>query len=347
MNRVSRTVACAVLAAAGLAAPVMAQDENQAGQPQPPSKSPSRAVAEQPKVQRFDLNFPGGTVADFVKLLQSTPGINANIVVSTEAEMFVLGKMSLRQVTLNDAAQAIRTAKMPDSMSGDRYIYQIRLEERGEMWLVDRTIGGTKQAAFNERSYDPVTVMDLPSGQGVKNPEVVLSAIEGALNMLGSSAPRPMISYHKETGLLFLAAQPAQVDTVRQVLSAIYGQNEREKAEQLAFEASRLTQALEVPDLSAALNKVKGLKETCEKIDSLKVETAARVATLEARLEVANKQVDEERRRAGMMVERAEAEREAMRKELAQYRAMVDSMRAERDRQRQAERGAAENEKPK
>jgi len=175
------------------------------------------------------VQFPGGTVTQYVRVLQSVvPG--ANIVVSRRASEVTLAGIELRDVGLETAVWAIRSAG-PEAGSWDidtlpsmrrgTVAFGVDVRERPEM--LERRSGSIDR--LEVFSLAPVAdVQGKSSFPGALGAEVVLGAVKQAVEIAAERAPGQAgaeLKYHKESGLLIVRGGPEALDAVRQVLGKL------------------------------------------------------------------------------------------------------------------------------
>lgn len=206
MHRAARTtmLTLAALASLVVAAPLSAQNT-----PQPAAQQ--QAPQPDPAPGRFDIDFAGGTVDQYVEAIRRAHPA-ANIVVLAGAGAYGVPAIRLRNVTVTAALQAVEQRGT--------------LESGAEFWLavaVNRVQGGAEpvhQLQYaqrtregGERTTRVWSVADLIVN-GAK-PADILGAVEVAL--LLESTPIE-IRFHEPTQLVMARGYPRQLHTVEAVL---------------------------------------------------------------------------------------------------------------------------------
>jgi len=217
MNRLklSGFLAASLLVVAPLPAPAL-------------SAAPVGQSAAQAAQDVFDLDFAGGTIADYVKAILRVQK-NANIVVMPEAASVTMPAMQLRGVDLDAAANLL---------DGRRVI-------TGHTNVVTsvRTVGSSRQPSPGIYTISAKTdlqpaqtqihsVVDLLEG-GLSSDDM-MTAIETTLALIGDIQPTAQIRFHPQTGILIVRGHPEQVQAVNEVIGQLYDgvQRQRRKADE-------------------------------------------------------------------------------------------------------------------
>ncbi|MEK6703335.1 MAG: hypothetical protein AABZ53_13810 [Planctomycetota bacterium] len=186
------------------------------------------------------IDFPGGTVTEYVEHVKRATKTPINVVVSPSVGGAVLAGVQLKEVPVDAAIAAIQTASGQGA-----YSWRIRpMEGLTGGGVVPNAFGVDGERRGSQFSGgDPgrlprsVDVIALPTGEGgTVKPDVALAAIEAGLRVSQSKGAQPAeVSYHKESGLLFVNGTPEHIELVRQVLIAFKSRsNEAESAPWLA-----------------------------------------------------------------------------------------------------------------
>jgi hypothetical protein len=226
-----------LLAALLAASPALAQDR--AGK-QPPKEPPQPSAPAVPQMPRPDVgpivtvDFPGGTVGQYIDSIRRASSNSANIVLPPRAAKVTMPAVSLKGVTLLDALNAIvAVADIPtdedwmvrplatlgmggvamypgESMPGFALLTQSRMG-RGVPGVLP---GGPTALPVSART-EVFSVRDLLDS-GLK-PDAVLTSLDTAMRM-DQRAEAPDVKFHEESGLLILRASAEQLDAARQVV---------------------------------------------------------------------------------------------------------------------------------
>lgn len=205
MNRFRTFLAAAaVLAATGLAA---AQTDPHATQPGP----------------GITVDFPGGTVNQYIAALKkASGGIPVNAIVSEQAGDQVLPAISLKSVTAYTALTAIESAAgrgeggwavHPIVDPGTNSIGAITVD------FIANDRGGRTLEVFSTQEL-------LTDGSGL-SPDVMLTAVDTALQMESGGRSKAEVMFHKDSGLLLIRGTGPQVHAVSQVISCLHDDSAR------------------------------------------------------------------------------------------------------------------------
>lgn len=207
-----------------------------AAQQPDPAPGGNTVRSEEPKEVLISVDFPGGSVADYINVLRRSVGkVPVNAVVSAQAQRATLSPIVLRDVSLFTAMSAISAAA--GNSSGN--------------WLIEVIPGQTRAMAalaFSvdykpraERPADELVVETLSlarligSGKAEQNDgmsaAVVLTAIETGLQLGdGAGARAPELKFHEESGLLFVRGTVPEVRLVQTVVNRMSDDLERRRA---------------------------------------------------------------------------------------------------------------------
>jgi hypothetical protein len=223
------------------------------------------------------IDFPGGTVGQYIEALRHASSQPVNIVVPPRASKANMAPVSLKTVSLIDALGAVlAVADIPaDEDWGVRPLWQI-----SSMGVSPATAGGDSVPGFailvQTRSRSVITpagpqFMGAPHNprttvysiralldSGMK-PEAVITAI-GAVLSMDKQAEAPEIKFHEESGLLILRATPEQTDSAEQVIARL-----QETAKIGARDRSIEERRKKMEDLS---REVEGLYQTAQGMKS-------------------------------------------------------------------------------
>jgi hypothetical protein len=223
--------------------PALAQDHpgrpsSRVGAPQPQPEAAVSPEQQQPPAGEptLSIDFPGGTVGQYVEALRHGSSQPVNIVLPPRAAKVPMPPVSLKAVTLVDAINAvIAIADIPaDEDWGVRPLatlsgiisngpsgesvpgYAIMVQQRGTRVMPGGPqFAGGGGAASRTEVYAVRDLLD----SGMK-PEAVLTAIDTALRMDQRTEP-PDVKFHEESGLLILRATSDQLEAARQVVTRL------------------------------------------------------------------------------------------------------------------------------
>ena len=169
--------------------------------------NPGRAVPMQEDGIRADIDFRGGTLAEYIEVVEKAFGAS-NAAVQQGAESVRLAPARFVGVRRQDALFVVMALADPrDSRRlivgsiGTPPITQITADEKF----------ATRPAELRVWTLDALV-------EGGASVEDILSAIEVAVTLIPSE---PQIKFHKDTGLLIMRAQIEQLDAANQVLKAL------------------------------------------------------------------------------------------------------------------------------
>lgn len=230
----------------GMAAGVMAQ--NQPGGAANDLAARQRLVEEQARRQEeaaaarlLSVNFPGGTIGQYVEALRkASTGGSANIVVSDRSSKVPISAINLKGVDIGVAVSAI-----PAAYSGARGAWHIEPVLPNGMPRM-----GNYDMSTVTYSVDFETVSDYQTGElkveaftlgrllnpsaspkPEANPDVVLTAIEAGLHLLmGNAERRPELKFHPDSSLLFVRGTNEEVQLVKSIISRMTDEAVRRQA---------------------------------------------------------------------------------------------------------------------
>lgn len=191
--------------------------------------APHAAFAQQPAggfaanqadgPQTLSLNFAGGTALEYIDALRKAMP-NANIVVLGE-----LARVNMLPVQLNavDLESALRLLDQLPQAQGDLAV-KVRVEnvrtsqDVPDVFAVSAEVRGRGQGEGPMQTA-VISMADV-LGENLK-PADALTAIQTALELLGSESEPARIKFHEETGLLIARGNPHQMECIGQVMSQL------------------------------------------------------------------------------------------------------------------------------
>jgi len=233
-----------LVAAAATGQPAPTPPAPAGGQNLPGRKfDPYAAASEAPKLTKFNLDFPGGNPKQLVAAIDAATGRPLNVVIPDEYANDSIPALRMTQVNVADLFRAMeqasvksepyRTGSYYGAAGQPGYTYQqiqttLSFQTagpvsddsiwyfRGRQKVPDFSAGDTKPAPAKLcRFYALTPYLD----QGLKV-EDITTAIQTGWKMLGEKET-PTISFHKETKLLIAVGEPAKLETIDLVLSAL------------------------------------------------------------------------------------------------------------------------------
>jgi len=178
----------------------------------------------------FNLDFPGGTPAEFVKAIDQAMGKQLNVIINKEDEKVELPALEMHEVylwqlfqTLEQASRktvAVTTGPTSYSQYNTGYGFKSSTPERTDnsVWYfyVDKPslppVVSTQKAA---QFYPLATYLD--RGFTVDD---ITTAIQTGWKLAGETSP-PELNYHKETKLLIAYGEPEKLKTISSVLNTL------------------------------------------------------------------------------------------------------------------------------
>lgn len=212
-------VALAVLA---VTTPTIAQPETAEGGDRIP-----RPINSDPLID--ELDFPGGTVEGFVKVLRDAAGDQpVNIVYPPEGAALNVPAVNLRGVDVYTALRSAsdRSTRTETHLDDGRVFTWSVTKIDGEaspvytIYVRDESpphLRFGNQVRQPKRNTAVHAITELTTGTGAMSADDVLSAIQAALAIEGAD-DETKIRYHEETGLIFARVTPDQGSVIEQTL---------------------------------------------------------------------------------------------------------------------------------
>jgi hypothetical protein len=198
----------------------------------------------------ISMQFAGGTLAEFVDVIQSLPKCNVNIVLGTEAGMVHIPGMKMNYVAPLTAIQA--AVAVSEGPAGRQLALEV-LGAGGEkgttVAISQRSREGPADVTQNLMVF---SIKDIIDAKGVDAAESLFSAVKLGLSMIenepgAAAAPAADIKLHKESSLMLIRGTPRQLQTISQILDPIRSDcaRLRERKERTEAAAALLKQAEE------------------------------------------------------------------------------------------------------
>jgi hypothetical protein len=200
---------------------------------------PKNVVKEMPKQPEpppppeftLTVDFAGGTVGQYIEALKKAAGRNAvNIVGSRAVLDMQMAPVALRDVSAYAAVQAVSGAAATTVQDGQWNVHGLGLGGSGrtegyslEYFPRQRAQVMTSAPSngirvFSIRDLTEPMPGDPPGAKLTKSPEVVLTAVRAALDLVGDQGDAPAMKFHEDSGLLIIHGQPDHVGAVDQAL---------------------------------------------------------------------------------------------------------------------------------
>lgn len=235
-----RTRLAAALLVLSTAAPRLAAQETTVQ-----NRSPDNPVVS--------VDFPGGTLADFVAIVRDAAqrsGATVNLLVAGPAERVALPNLTVRDADMGSLFDATRSFAEPD--------FDISIQNfargAGQRILVVRVIEDPRKArAAQARSSDrELTVFPLraltqtalfESPNLALSAETVLTAVQTATELADEGAKEAVIRFHEASGLLFFEGSQEQVMIAREVIDKLTNDMTMLRNREIAARNSMSTQS--------------------------------------------------------------------------------------------------------
>jgi hypothetical protein len=258
------------------------------------------AQAQEESLPVVDLEFQGGTIAQYVQTL-CREVVHANVVVTTPE----VGEIPLPPVRLSsvDIASALRLLAGRYELA-ERTLIQVDVQQIGH-WSGDESPVFKVAGQIQRRGKPAVetavwTVADLLAED--MKPQDVLTAVETVLELFADDRSPAQVRFHEATGLLIARGDPRQVEAVDEVIDELREGVDRGRA------AAEREAALMDQDAGRQMGQLERVLQTRElELEQLKVRAAA----------------------AGEECQRLQAEKQRLLDELRQKEALVEKLRAQ------------------
>ena len=198
----------------------------------------------------ISLNFPQGSLGDYVQAVIEAKKGKATIIVDSGLEEVQVPAAHLRDVTLLQALEWIpKTAGARQQGLTLQATSAVALAEDNSVFLFTTvpTVARPGSTADDQVRTFALSWPSDPASNG-RNPELLKTAVQDALNTQGLSAKQP-VRYNPQTGVLTILGTSRDVNIASQVM------NELRQAQQQATIIQGLQTELE--DLKAEISKLK------------------------------------------------------------------------------------------
>lgn len=208
---------------------------------------------------KITLDFPGGTAAEYERLVRERAGNTVNIVSFTDLSRFHMPPVQLKGVSGHEALGMIQHTTRRDE-SGQVWGLQM---EWGEAIVIKPVFQGRSDASM---AYSRIWSIEALTTQIPA--EDILSAVEVALAMIDSSA---QVRYHEDSGLLIARGTDEQLSAIDDVLDALKdtyharrdaaARQSDASQKQASLETARAEVALREQELQAAQSRLARLQQ--------------------------------------------------------------------------------------
>ena len=161
----------------------------------------------------FDIDFPGGTVVEFVAAVSAARGRPANILIDENDRSMRIPKFAMRQVTLGSLIQAInQLARMRDPASEFA---------AGNYAVPGETIWSLTVARPRNVPEEQVKFFNLDRFLPLNSVDDIITALNAGYQLKTGGDDRINLKFHKETRLLMVRGTPEVLAMVGDVLSQL------------------------------------------------------------------------------------------------------------------------------
>ena len=196
-----------------------------------PAFVPPGQSTETPNALRFDIEFPGGSPAEFAKALSSAAGEGVNLLIPEGVEDLRIPKLKLSQVTVQDVLNGLSTIGSAfRGTAGAEWAYQIHQTSAAVGSNGPRPVQSVwvLSAVRNQPASKPNSILKVFSlarflgkpEQGLHSVDDIITAVQAGWKMQKIS-PLPELTYHPETKLLMAYGQEAHLTLITDVLKQL------------------------------------------------------------------------------------------------------------------------------
>ncbi len=170
----------------------------------------------------ISLDFPGGTIGQYVAALrESSKGAPVNVRFVGDADQLPMPRVRFDMVDLNTALDLIESESRDGKVTVDRLgggkeavpVYRIHYELRGPLAGPVAT-GVPLVMSLNE------LLSARPGEAGAPSVDTILTAIESAVT-IDPRATKPSVKFHRESGLLIMQGEAAQLQAAAMVVDQL------------------------------------------------------------------------------------------------------------------------------
>jgi hypothetical protein len=251
-----------------------------------------------------DVEFGGGTIGTLIEVIQSQASPRPNIVADSEVLGMLVGPLVLKQVSVRDALTAAITAA--DAGESGATLEVIAPREPNPLY---RLVISARSHVYQSAPKMKPILQVFPIKEWAGTPEVTLSAIETAL-LLQDGGEKPKVSFHKDSGLLFVSGSPQDAETVKSVLEGLEqrANSKEHHLSTLAINefASQWLRNIRRDEIVERLNE---WRTKSEQYDRLNAEGVKRENEIKLAQESQQRELEDVRRRASLLM--AESQKRA------------------------------------
>jgi hypothetical protein len=204
--------------------------------PVPQRFPPQTQPEQQEQMQRFDLDFRGGTPQQLVKAIEQATGRPLNAIIADDYANMQIPALKMRSVNVPELFEALGSAsrKTVQYVTGSYFNGGSRIPQYSQMQTYygfstegrpnpDSIWHFFSQAAPAQLSpTEPIVCryFQLAPYLASYKVEDITTAIQTGWKMLGDSSP-PKISFHKDTMLLIAVGDPEKLKLIDSVLAQL------------------------------------------------------------------------------------------------------------------------------
>ncbi len=232
-NRFSAVLLLAMLCTPSLLAQETKPNPAPATKPTPVFNSPASSTRVAPEVGYISLDFPGGTVAQYVDALRTAAGPGpANIMVDSEAAPLKVPAARLSRTSLENSLLVMeRTVSGTNDRHANVGIHLERLypnsPDAAPIFVVQASYplghgDPPPSRTMVVLSLNPIVGLPGTKSEQKVDAKAVLSAVEAAV-MVAETATKdaPTMKFHETSGLLFVRGTPAQLRAAEDVINQL------------------------------------------------------------------------------------------------------------------------------
>lgn len=249
------------------------QDGDGVQSPQPSPRQPGvRQRSGLPEQKLFSVEFPGGTVADYIEAVRKAAG-DVNVVILGNVRDIPMQPVRLAGVDAQSALQVLN--ETPRVQKGRGVEVRVSHEPPNS---ADELPLFTVHSSLDVQESPRVQKSMVFSVAEILNQDVkaedLLTAVQTALELLGDDYEPAQIKFHEATGLIIARGHPNQMQDVYEVLDRLTGQ----ARDKLAAKQVREQRAAEVRQgLDQELRHITMELTTCKTRNDVLEEEMARL----------------------------------------------------------------------
>lgn len=191
------------------------------------SAGSTQAQNDVPDVGLISVDFPGGTITEYIDALAKAAG-SVNVLISTEAADLSMPPVKLTKVSVSaaiDLVKGTRTDKNDQLVSFNvNHLKRYEVNEQ-ETFKINAYRSPTE---VKTQTHSRVWSIAHLIQDGVFNSKVVLDAVEMAIAVTKSTS-KVDIRFHEATGLLIASGSTSQLSAIENVLDEL-GQSQQMKS---------------------------------------------------------------------------------------------------------------------